>query len=271
MQTIPTSSLRSLSDPAGLKDGLAFVICGMEHTGTTLISDLFRQAPGVDAGFEVGVMQCLKPRDFPRLKPFSDNILAGWGLTEPALAHCCDTDVFGEFYRRLRAASTVIKPGTQWIFDKTPRYIAVLDRVLANCDVPVLVSYKDPRAIVFSDFKRAKPNSFDAWYSSYLPPKHAYMTTCYEKWKAFRENPRVHSLSLEMLAMNARATMEAMFARVKMEFKIEYALMQGLRYKNTRGTFVSAEVAFEFRLRLSSEQQKRIAADFSKFDDWFYV
>lgn len=28
------------------------VICGLEHTGTTLISELFRQIPHIDSGFE---------------------------------------------------------------------------------------------------------------------------------------------------------------------------------------------------------------------------
>ena len=35
---------------------LRFIICGPEHSGTTLISDIFRQVPGLDSGFEVGVL-----------------------------------------------------------------------------------------------------------------------------------------------------------------------------------------------------------------------
>ena len=31
-----------------------FLVCGVEHSGTTLVSDLFRQIPHCESGFEVG-------------------------------------------------------------------------------------------------------------------------------------------------------------------------------------------------------------------------
>jgi Sulfotransferase family len=251
--------------------GLGFVICGMEHTGTTLISDLFRQVPGIDAGFEVGVLIGMSPRDFPGLAPFARNILEGWGITEAELAVCCDTTSFAEFYSRLRAASRVLAHDTVTIFDKTPRYVSELGRVMGHVPVPVIVSYKDPRAIVFSDFKRAKPTDFNAWYNDFMPRKHRYVASCYNSWMAARDDARVCTVALEGLAMNARATMEQMFAHVGQRFDIGYALLDGLRYRNTRANFVSAEIAFEFRRVFTPEQQARIARDFSEFDAWFYA
>ena len=34
---------------------LSFLICGLEHSGTTMASDLFREHPLVESGFECGV------------------------------------------------------------------------------------------------------------------------------------------------------------------------------------------------------------------------
>ncbi|TVS07098.1 MAG: hypothetical protein EA413_01985, partial [Cyanobium sp. PLM2.Bin73] len=66
--------------------GIDFIICGLEHSGTTLGSDLFRQVPGCDSGFECGVLLCTTPRDFAGNQPFYQNMLAGWKITEGDLA-----------------------------------------------------------------------------------------------------------------------------------------------------------------------------------------
>ena len=122
---------------------IRFVICGPEHSGTTLVSDLFRQVPGVDAGFEVGVLLASSPRCFPDLAVHAEITRWGWGVDEAALAQCCDTDDFAVFYERLEAASTVLRPGTQTVFDKTPRYLAALEACMAKLAVPFFLVFKD--------------------------------------------------------------------------------------------------------------------------------
>ncbi|MDA3857602.1 MAG: hypothetical protein PF480_05060, partial [Roseovarius sp.] len=146
---------------------MKFLICGLEHTGTTLISDLFRQVPQLDSGFECGVLLRDSPAQFRDLKPFVSNMKAGWGITEADLDFCCAAPDFPTFYARLMDASTVIAPDTRAIFDKTPRYLSELSSVLGRCECPVVISHKDPRAIVCSDFKRTKGVSFDDWYEGY--------------------------------------------------------------------------------------------------------
>lgn len=270
MDVQKSSNHGSCDDGNADKGPLHFIICGMEHTGTTLISDLFRQVPGIDAGFEVGVLLCQTPRSFPALMPFARNVLSGWGVAEADLAACCDTDDFSKFYLRLKQSSSVLKEGTEFIFDKTPRYIVELSKILSNVTVPVVVSCKDPRAIIFSDFKRANTDDFDHWYEDYAPKKLQYMASCYESWRANKSDPRICTVPLEALAMNARQTMEKMFEHVSEKFELRYALMDGLRYRNTRANFVSADIAFEFRRNLSREQQYKITKYFSAFDAWFY-
>ncbi|MFN7003516.1 MAG: sulfotransferase [Roseinatronobacter sp.] len=249
---------------------LKFVICGMEHTGTTLVSDLFRQVDGVDAGFEVGVLLCDKPADFRDLAPFSRNILKGWGISPGDFDYCCSAPDHDAFYERLSKVSKILGADTSAIFDKTPRYIAHLDACMGHVDVPFIVTHKDPRAIIASDFKRAKVDDFTTWYKDYKRPKRRYMKTCYDQWSAARDNPRVISVGLEEMAMNARATLERMFAHVGLEFRLGYAVMDKLRYTNTRANFVSAAIAFEFMSQLSPAQQAMIEEDFSDMEAWYY-
>lgn len=249
---------------------LKFVICGMEHTGTTLVSDLFRQVPELDSGFEVGVLLRDTPAEFLDLKPFSHNILEGWGITRAQFEQCCAAQDHLEFYSRLLAASTTLSAGIKSIFDKTPRYVAQMKSCLEKVDVPFIVTHKDPRAIVASDFKRAKTRDFNAWYADYMPRKRAYMRACYAEWEIARHNPRVFQVGLEELAMNARASMERMFNHVGLEFSLDYAVLKELRFKNTRANFVSAEIAFEYPKVLPESAEKHILRDFAEIDGWFY-
>lgn len=253
---------------------LEFVICGMEHSGTTLVSDLFRQVPGLDSGFEVGVLMCARPAEFTQLTPFAPNMLKGWGISQEALEQCCMAADHAEFYRRLKQASTIISPETTGIFDKTPRYIADLEQCMARCDVPFIITHKDPRAMVASDYKRAKSSDFDSWYEEYMPAKRRYTRTSYGQWLAAREDPRragrIASVGLEELTLNARVSMERIFAHVGHEFQLEYAVMDKLRYANTRGNTISADIVFEYMRALTKPQQARICSDFAEMEDWFY-
>lgn len=247
-----------------------FLICGLEHTGTTLISDLFRQLPGVDSGFECGVLLRDSPRAFPDLQPFAGNMLTGWGLSPEDFAHCCDTDSFETFYERLLGAATVLPKGTKTIFDKTPRYLSELSAVLSRTEAPAVVSYKDPRAIVCSDFKRAKTDDFDGWYDGYAKAKIRYVRSCYTQFMEHLDSDRVTAVGLEELAMNSRATMERMFAHIGESFEMKYAIIDTLRYANTKNRVVSADIAFEYVGILPAAAQKRVEEDFAEFDRWFY-
>ncbi|WP_406736915.1 sulfotransferase [Thioclava sp. GXIMD4215] len=247
------------------------IICGMEHTGTTLVSDLFRQVPGLDSGFECGVLLRETPKEFLSLQPFSQNMLKGWGLTPEELETMCRCESHSEFYEKLIHFSRTLPEGTSQIFDKTPRYLSELSSVLKRVSSPVIVTYKDPRAIVCSDFKRAKTENFDAWYSDYLPKKKPYLINCYSEFKKHSASKRTFYVGLENLAMNARALMEGMFDHAGEKFKIDYAIIKELRYVNTKNNTVSADIAFEYLRVLKSEWQKKIETDFHEASDWFYA
>jgi len=256
---------------------LKFVICGIEHSGTTLISDLFRQVPWISAGFEVGVLLCTSPQEFvgfdPLSDPFFENMLEGWNLTREELTEACQAENFDGFYGRLQASSKVLRPGTRDIFDKTPRYLRHLRDCMSRTNVPFIVSYKDPRSIVYSDFTRSENRDFDAWYPTYMEPKRRYTMACYQSYRQARasNDGRVAFVALESLCMDARANCERIFKHVGLEFKTEYVLLsKGHHPDYTRANGISARIPFEYKENLTSRQQQRIMDDFVECADWFY-
>jgi hypothetical protein len=252
---------------------ISFVICGIEHSGTTLLSDLFRQIPGVDAGFECGVLLCPSPRAFPNSKPFFENMLKGWDIGEEALRACCETDEFPEFYDRLTKNSGLIAAtGATRIFDKTPRYLSRLSVCLQRTSVPFLCTYKDPRAIVYSDMTRAKPSSFEAWYETYRVAKKKYLTNVFTELtsRAASRKDRALAVRLEDLCLNARETLERVFIHVGQRFSLDCLLIENKRYAHNRDNSINARIPFEYRLGLTRQQISRIETDFSSLPGLFY-
>ena len=251
---------------------IRFAICGPEHSVTTLVSDLFRQVPGVDAGFEVGVLLAASPRGFPALAVHAEITCWGWGVDAATLARCCDTDDFKVFYDRLEAASTVLRSGTRTVFDKTPRYLAALQGCMAKLAVPFFVVFKDPRAIVHSDWRKAGRPGFDAWFAAYAPDKLGYLRHLYAQYRLAAEpaDPRVCLLRLEDLSLDARRCCERMYAHVGYAFDPAYMVLHGVRYENTRHGAISAGEPFAYLASFNEAERRRVTTVFAELDDWFY-
>ena len=242
----------------------------MEHSGTTLLSDLLRQTGTIESGFEVGVLLADSPRKFEGISPFYENMLAGWSISREQLEHCCDVDSFGEFYERLKSESPLIEANID-LFDKTPRYATEVRKVFDKTEAPIIYIYKDPRASVFSDFKRADTDEFDPWFEDYVPRKKSYMRRCYNGYIEGNEiDEKFICFSLEDLCFATRATAEKLYDAVREPFQTSHLVLQNLRYKNTRKHFVSADVVLEYRMALEPNQISKIESEFSEFQDWFY-
>jgi len=249
---------------------LGFVICGLEHSGTTLCSDLFRQIPGVDAGFELGVLLADTPRQFARVDSHFPYLEMGWGVDAAAAAWACDTDDFAVFYERLQARAAYMPAGTVTIFDKTPRYLAHLDACLARVNVPFIATYKDPRALVHSDFARSGEADFAPWFEAYAPAKLEYLRSAYWQFLRHRQDKRVLFLPLEALCLDAGRSCAAMFAHAGQRFDPRYLVLQGLRYHNTRGESISAGIPFRYRHALTPAMISAVERAFAELDLWFY-
>ncbi len=257
---------------------LKFVICGIEHSGTTLLSDIFRQVPELDSGFEVGVLLGESPKQFSDIQPFYKNMLGGWQIEKEDLRIICDTNSFLEFYQGLKNKSRVLKPSVKNIFDKTPRYFSSIFKCYEKMQVPFIATYKDPRSLVFSDFKRTgKGKDFNTWYETYKKPKLGYLKNIYVNnylpWKMGLQNNEFSSIlciSLEEICLNTRQTMNLIFYHTGIEFKIEYLLLKNLRYAHTIKPEISSRIPFEYINAFTKYQQEIIENDFSVLKDWFY-
>ncbi|MCP9927985.1 sulfotransferase [Cyanobium sp. CH-040] len=253
--------------------GLDFVICGLEHSGTTLASDLFRQVPGCDSGFECGVLLCESPREFPSLQPFYNNMIVGWQITEKDLESACSTDSFTGFYDCLYNSSGLFRDNKPSIrFDKTPRYIVNLPAICDTLDVPFVVMIKDPRSLLWSDFRRSKRplEEIHLWYEEWAPAKLGYMEKAYKGYLEAWQSDQCIVIRLEDLCLRARETFESMFAHVNIEPRVNYMCIRDKRYLNTVGKSISVSVAVEHLLGLPPEIQQRVQTDFGHLDRWFY-
>lgn len=256
---------------------LKFVICGLEHSGTTLVSDLFRQIEEVDSGFECGVLLGDSPRDFHKIQPFYNNICAGWEVDEQALERACTSDSYIDFYQSLYQSSGFQDPKVKYLFDKTPRYFQKLFECQEKAGVPFIATFKDPRSVVYSDFKRTgQGKAFEEWYETYKAPKLQYLSKIYQnsylRWKLNRDEvgSTIMCVAIEDICLSARETVEQMFSFVGFDFEIGYLLMKNLRYSHTRVPEISSRIPFEYLEKFETEQIKKIEDDFQSLSDWFY-
>ncbi|WP_161936190.1 sulfotransferase family protein [Thermodesulfovibrio aggregans] len=252
-----------------------FVIGGVEHSGTTLLSDIFRQVPGLDSGFEVGVLLCNTPKEFRTFKPFIDQMPAGWGLTEEDLDYICDTDSFQDFYERLYEKSQIIKKPCE-IFDKTPRYAWGIEKCISNYpDGKYILTYKDPRALFYSNYKRYGENvNFKDFIENNLPKSIKYWLKIYENYQKIKKEEIKGNfliVSLEEITFDCRKTLEKIFEFVGLEFNLDYLLLRNLRYRHTRADYISAKIALEYRFKLKKEEIKIITQELGGIlNEWFY-
>ena len=252
---------------------LSFLICGLEHSGTTMASDLFREHPLVESGFECGVLLCNNPKEFLNLTPFRNHMAVGWGIEEKDLVYACEAANFEIFYQRLFERSSIVQSNRpKFVFDKTPRYVTQLETVQSRLDLPAIVLIKDPRSLALSDFKRSKKtiNEIDDWYEGWKNPKRLYMRSAYQGYQYAWENDQCSVIHLEDICFNAKEAVKSMFDFVGLEFKCEYLDLRSKRFGNTSGSSISVNSCMQFMTELPEHIQTRIKDDFSEFDRWFY-
>lgn len=252
---------------------IKFVICGLEHSGTTLAADLFRQHPECDSGFECGVLLCDAPIDFPNQQPFYHNMTEGWGLDKNELYTSCQTTSFNTFYESIIKYSRVLQEKSPSIvFDKTPRYIVRINEILEKTNLPIIAMIKDPRAIAASDLKRAKidQDMISDWYREWKPKKLGYMRKAYQGYLRAWDDNRCCVVRLEDLCLNTKSTFEKMFEHVRIDPSLSYLRLANKRYKNTKGDSISPSSCISFRELISEKLEDQIIEDFSEFKRWFY-
>lgn len=145
--------------------GLFVIVTGMEHSGTTLVSELLMSAPRLFGAFESGFLLEDSPKDFHKRQTFfkwsiqTVTSSLHWGLTRKQRdQYVTRSACLAEMYRRVHEASPLFKlpkNADSWIIDKTPSYIYNLTRILQlTPGVPIVVTVKDQDAQLQSLIKR---------------------------------------------------------------------------------------------------------------------
>jgi hypothetical protein len=267
-------------EPA-VKDYLQAIICGPEHSGTTMLLEILKKAPTINSGFEGGFLLCNTPKDFINFEPFYTNFLNGYSINENQIKEICDTNSFAEAYKRLIQISPVLENTTK-IIDKTPRYLRHLRKVLLKTpDVPCVVLVRDPRAFVWSICNRETNKekyldheklSFDEWMVKKYQKTIWYLSKCYEelsivKSSAFKN--RIMIVPYELFVLSPEKILPDIFKHCNLEFKKEYMCFGENKNKLVYGNLISADYIYDYKKNLSEEVCNEIKKKFEKYDFLF--
>lgn len=171
---------------------LKVIVCGVEHSGTTVFSDVIKRHPNLCGGFECGLLVADNPADFVNRPPWyewlgrptEDN---HWGMPQEGIDAVTQAPDFGAAYRAIIDHSPLFADKARdRVVDKTPFYVYYLLEMLPKVPsfVPCLVIEKSIENFWRSYKKRGKPvEAFCRGYLHYrnmlMHALHAYSDRMY--------------------------------------------------------------------------------------------
>jgi Sulfotransferase family len=249
---------------------LKAIVCGYEKSGTTLINEILRRHPELDSGFEGGFLMASSPRQFQQIKPYYGFFRTKWRLSREDMAHICDTDDWQTCYERARALSPIIENKQAWLFDKTPRYMLMLDEVLTRMpQVPCVVSVRDPRALMHSWARWSghpdDPEPFllahlDEYTQRFLSYARGYQDAL------ANHGQRILLSQFETLCQHPEEAMRAIFEFIGMDFDPAYLSFNSEHF--VYGNTVSVDYLCAYRQHLSDATCREILHRTGEFSQW---
>jgi hypothetical protein len=251
---------------------LKAILCGYERGGTSLIAELLRQHPDLDGGFEGGFLLGKSPRDFLSISPYRSNVKLGWGISEEELQHACDTDSWQEVYRRLREKAGEIRDKRVWLFDKTPKYMEALPKVLRKVpDIPCIVVVRDPRAVLWSWAKRSGMDT-ESWIREHLRASCKRYVRYGKGWQAAIKAglaSRILLLRYEAFCADPAQWAERLFGFLGLEF--HEAFMQfHPRFPNVYGNRPAQQYIYEYKGHFPEKLCRKILSRTKRLRDWHW-
>jgi hypothetical protein len=256
-----------------ISDVLKLIVCGFENSGTTLVSTVCCQHPRLDSGFECGFLLGDTPRDFPTIQPYCNYFKERWEVHDNQVAYMCDTDEWGECYRRAREISPVIQDKSTMMLDKTPGYMRDLDRVLAKVpQIPCVVIVRDPRALMVSWAKRTGfETSPESWLEHHLP---TFCTRYVEYANGYRRAmqrfpDRLMLIQFEHLCTDPVGVFSALFDFAGLTFDGAYTSFS--TSYGVHGNNVSRHFLFPYRGYFSHETCATILQRTERYAQWHFT
>lgn len=249
------------------------LVCGFEHSGTTLVSEILRQHPQLDSGFEGGFLLNNEPKEFLTTEPFYTNSKKGWGLKDEDFSYICNGDNWAEVYLRIRERAEVIKNKNVSLFDKTPRYMQKLPNVLERVpDIPCLVIVKDIRSVFWSSYKRAKM-TMDEWHKKIFKRTCNHTLSYAKGWKEAIEKgleKRILLIKYEELCLDQKTEVKKIFDFLGREFQESYLTFNNPKYNNVYGGDISTQYLTEYKGNLPEYICEEILELTSEYSDWLW-
>ena len=253
-------------------DILKAIICGYEKSGTTLLNELLRRHPSLDSGFECGFLLGDSPRQFKTIMPYYGFFQSKWKMKNTDMRYICDTDSWGECYRRARERSPIIVDKNVFLFDKTPIYMLHLSAVLDKVPhIPCVVNVRDPRALMLS-WARWSGHTEDAqqWIECHLE-EYCNRYTSYAKGYTqalLQHGDRIFLNSFEQFCQQPRAQLQAIFRFLGLQFEPEYMTFSSEHF--VYGNTVSEDYIKPYVSVLSDEICDKILQGTSEYEQWHY-
>ena len=252
--------------------GIDFIICGLEHTGTTLVSEVFRQIPNCDSGFECGVLLANDTLSFKKMNPFYGNLLKGWEITNEYLDAACELNNFKEFYDHIYMNSSLFENLPTVRFDKTPRYVSDLENIYNKSLVPIIVCCKSIESIAWSDFKRSKyftNQEVDSFLEDYVKPKKRYLKSALKGYHFAEISKSCRITHLEDICFNAYKELIEIFRHCNQIFEIEYFVLKDKRFRNARGKSIDVSLGSEHLVNAPSFFIEKVQKEFKEIiESW---
>lgn len=253
---------------------LAVIMCGFERGGTTLMSEILRQNPQLDSGFEGGFLLAEEASDFVAIEPYSTNLKNGWGLGDSQLNYICTANSWSDVYQRLIEQSPIIKNKDTLVFDKTPKYMEVLSNVLTKVpNTHCIVVVRDPRAILYSWFKRSGLKK-EVWLEKQLSMQAQRYLSYASGWKTALENglgSQILLVKYESLCSNTLSECQRIFDFLGLDFYSYYlSFKYHKKYGNVYGGEVSLEYLTEYEQHFSDDVCQQILKATEEFSDFWW-
>jgi len=251
-----------------MSDPLVAIVCGYERGGTTLVSEILRQHPQLNSGFEGGLLLSDNPHDFRDLEPYVTSLKISWGVNDEELEYICDGAGWQDVFRRLLEKSRNVDG--EFIFDKTPKYMEFLPDVMSRVDVPCIAIVRDPRALFFSWAKRSAM-SIDKWCENHLAAAiQRYASYGHGLKNALvKYRDRILVVQYESLCVNPMIETERLMSFIGFDFDPAFVQFSNPQ-DNIHEKNVSAKYIFEYEKHFGDEACATITYRLNEFKDWFW-
>jgi len=194
---------------------LISIVTGLEHSGTTFLSNLILCHPKVNAGFECGVLLADSPSNFINIKPFYEWMQSDWGLKAEDMVKICNSGSWSEMYKNIILYSPIFKNKSNYILDKTPRYMLYLDEILDKTTAPCIVIKKQNILFQYQSYKNRNV-PLHKFIERYLN----YMNGYIRARKKFEH--RIYTVEYEKLYSNIIKEIGKVYEFINLDFKETY-------------------------------------------------